>query len=177
MALAPGEASQARPMDARDAVGSAAREWAQTVGISTGTGGRLQVALPDEPLGVMFDVEHLRRVLVNLLDNAARHAGGEAGAIVVQLESRDAERAVLHVISDGDLISPEVERHLFEPFFSTRSRGSGLGLYICRELCERYGASIDFRPRPADERLRNEFVVVLRRAALTVEATPLPSKP
>ena len=63
-------------------------------------------------------------------------------------------------------IAPEVERHLFEPFFSTRSRGSGLGLYICRELCERYGASIEYRPRPAAERLRNEFSVAMRRAAM-----------
>jgi two-component system sensor histidine kinase PilS (NtrC family) len=39
-------------------------------------------------------------------------------------------------------------------------------LYICRELCERYGASIEYRPRPTAERLRNEFVVLLRRAAL-----------
>jgi two-component system sensor histidine kinase PilS (NtrC family) len=56
------------------------------------------------------------------------------------------------VLSDGAPIAPEVERHLFEPFFSTRSRGTGLGLYICRELCERYGASIEYRPRPAAEK-------------------------
>ena len=64
-----------------------------------------------------------------------------------------------------------------EPFFSTRSRGSGLGLYICRELCERYGASIEYRPRPAAERLRNEFVVNLRRGALQDSAHALPLEP
>ena len=42
-------------------------------------------------------------------------------------------------------IAADVERHLFEPFFSTRSRGTGLGLYICRELCERHGASIEYQ--------------------------------
>ena len=67
-------------------------------------------------------------------------------------------------------IAPEVERHLFEPFCSTRSRGSGLGLYICRELCERYGASIDYRPRPGAERLCNEFIVTMLRQ-------PLPAAP
>jgi two-component system sensor histidine kinase PilS (NtrC family) len=66
-------------------------------------------------------------------------------------------------VSDSPPIAPEVERHLFEPFFSTRSRGTGLGLYICRELCERYGAGIEYRQRPTSERLRNEFRVTMRR--------------
>ncbi|MGS0755126.1 sensor histidine kinase [Roseateles sp. GG27B] len=63
----------------------------------------------------------------------------------------------LTVFNAGPPIPPEVERHLFEPFFSTRSRGSGLGLYICRELCERYGARIDYRYRPDPARPGNEF--------------------
>jgi two-component system sensor histidine kinase PilS (NtrC family) len=70
------------------------------------------------------------------------------------------------VASDGAPIPPEVERHLFEPFFSTRSRGTGLGLYICRELCERYGATIDYRPGAAGERHRNLFSVTMKRATL-----------
>ena len=41
-----------------------------------------------------------------------------------------------------------VQRHLFEPFFSSESRSSGLGLYICRELCARHGARIDYRRTP-----------------------------
>jgi len=62
----------------------------------------------------------------------------------------------------GVAISAEVERHLFEPFFSTRSRGSGLGLYICRELCDRHGANIEFSPGPAGSRYSNVFAVVMR---------------
>jgi two-component system sensor histidine kinase PilS (NtrC family) len=121
---------------------------------------------------VWFDPEHLRRVLVNLLDNALRHASGEPGAVQLRLVARpgrrrgEADAVDLSVLSDGPLIPPDVEPHLFEPFFSTRSRGTGLGLYICRELCERYGARIAYRPRPAPERQRNEFVVTMRRAAL-----------
>jgi two-component system sensor histidine kinase PilS (NtrC family) len=38
-----------------------------------------------------------------------------------------------------------VERHLFEPFFSSESRSSGLGLYICRQLCEQHNASITYQ--------------------------------
>ena len=62
--------------------------------------------------------------------------------------------------SAGPPVPPDVERYLFEPFFSTRSRGTGLGLYICRELCERHGARIDCR-RAADA-MANEFSVRLR---------------
>lgn len=78
------------------------------------------------------------------------------------------------MLSDGEPIAPEVERHLFEPFFSTRSRGSGLGLYICRELCERYGAGIEYQARPASDPRRNEFVVTMRRAPLTTPDALLP---
>ena len=75
-------------------------------------------------------------------------------------------RVLLTVASDGEQIAPEVERYLFEPFFSTRSRGTGLGLYICRELCERYGASIEYGSRGAPERHRNVFSVAMRRTLL-----------
>jgi two-component system sensor histidine kinase PilS (NtrC family) len=155
-----------QPFDAAAATASIVGDWSLTVNIPLGPESRLRTELPTAPLGVVFDLEHLRRVLVNLLDNAQRHASPLPGAIFLRLAARDDAWVVLSVLSDGPAIAPDVERHLFEPFFSTRSRGSGLGLYICRELCERYGASIEYRPRLAAERLRNEFVVNLRRAPL-----------
>jgi two-component system sensor histidine kinase PilS (NtrC family) len=126
----------------------------------------LQLDLPSAPLGVMFDAEHLRRVLVNLLDNARRHASGKPGAVQVRLapSTEDPARAVFSVLSDGAPIPADVEAYLFEPFFSTRSRGAGLGLYICRELCERYGARIDYRLLPPEAPRRNDFFVDMRRA-------------
>ena len=126
----------------------------------------LRVDLPAEPIGVWFDAEHLRRVLVNLLDNALRHASKAPGAIQLRLDSRHEAQAFLSVASDGAPIPPDVEPYLFEPFFSTRSRGTGLGLYICRELCERYGATIDYRLRAVGEGQRNEFYVDMQRKAL-----------
>lgn len=164
MEVAPGTAPQPQRLDATAAVAQALADWAQTVQLPLGEDSRLRTELPEAPLAVMFEPEHLRRVLVNLLDNAHRHAGAAPGAIFLRLAARDEGWVALSVLSDGAPIAPEVERHLFEPFFSTRSRGSGLGLYICRELCERYGAGIEYRPRPAAERLRNEFLVLLRRA-------------
>ena len=131
---------------------------------------RLGRDLPGAALLVQFDAEHLRRVLVNLLDNASRHASLQAGAMQLRLQ-RDAGaddrgaapgRVRLTLASDGPAITAAVERHLFEPFFSTRSRGTGLGLYICRELCERHGASIEFGLASAGFRHRNVFSVVMQ---------------
>jgi two-component system sensor histidine kinase PilS (NtrC family) len=164
-------------IDASAAVGLAAADWARTAQLPMSADSQLRAELPLAPLGVSFDPEHLRRVLVNLLDNALRHASATRGAVLLRLAARDEVWVTLSVSSDGALIAPEVERHLFEPFFSTRSRGSGLGLYICRELCERYGASIEYRPHPAAPALRNEFVVSMRRAALADAPAALPIDP
>jgi two-component system sensor histidine kinase PilS (NtrC family) len=176
MEVAPGAPVLPQAVDAAATVAQAAADWARTQGLSMGPASPLRAELHDGPLGVAFDPEHLRRVLVNLLDNALRHASGEPGSVFLRLAPLDAQRALLSVLSDGAPIAPEVERRLFEPFFSTRSRGTGLGLYICRELCERYGASIEYRPRPAAERLRNEFAVRMHRMPLAGPAAepPLP---
>jgi two-component system sensor histidine kinase PilS (NtrC family) len=107
---------------------------------------------------------------VNLLDNAHRYASSQAGAIQVFAGASTMGQGVLSVWSDGAAMDQSVERHLFEPFFSSESRSSGLGLYICRELCERHGASIAYyrTKKTARGALRegNEFMV-------TFEAKPL----
>ena len=176
MEVAPGALPDAQAVDAAAAVAHAATDWARTLALPMGSASPLRAELHPAPLGVAFDPEHLRRVLVNLLDNALRHASGAPGSVFLRLAPIDDQRVALSVLSDGAPITPEVERLLFEPFFSTRSRGTGLGLYICRELCERYGASIEYRPRPAAERLSNEFVVRMRRTTLagTPAAPTLP---
>ncbi len=174
MEVAPGAAPEVPAIDASAAIAEAIADWARTADFALGPDSRLRLELPSTPLGVAFDAEHLRRVLVNLLDNAHRHAGTAPGSIFLRLAARDDHWALLSVLSDGPTIASEVERHLFEPFFSTRSRGSGLGLYICRELCERYAARIEYRPRPSAERLRNEFTVSLRRLVLAEPATVPP---
>lgn len=174
MELAPAGEVVAPSIDARAVVAATTVDWAQTAGLELGPASRLHTEIPADAIGARFDAEHLRRVLVNLLDNALRHAGTGEGAVLLKLSARDAHVATLQVQSDGDPIAPEVERHLFEPFFSTRSRGSGLGLYICRELCERYGASIEYRALPAGERRRNAFIVTMRRAALVEPDAVLP---
>lgn len=171
MELAPGGPVVSPELDAREVVSQVVHDWAQTAQVRVGYQERLRLELPGSALPAYFDPEHLRRVLVNLLDNARRHSSERSAAMVVRLAARDAHSAVLLVDSDSEPIAPDVERYLFEPFFSTRSRGTGLGLYICRELCQRYGASIEYRQRPPGERNRNVFQVTLRRVTLAAEAT------
>ncbi|MEP7101103.1 MAG: ATP-binding protein [Burkholderiales bacterium] len=166
MEVAPGTVPDVGVIDATAQVASVCSEWARATGVLLGEQSVLQVQLPSEPLGVLFDAEHLRRVLVNLLDNAYRHASRTPGAIQLRLDSRHESQAFLSLASDGSPIPPDVEPYLFEPFFSTRSRGTGLGLYICRELCERYGATIDYRLRAEGLGQRNEFFVDMQRRAL-----------
>ena len=167
MEVAPGGTLAPQGIDAAVVVAAVVADWAATAQLAPGEASPLRTDFIGKSLPVNFDAEHLRRVLVNLLENAVRHASGTPGSVRVQLLPRDDGGAVLRVLSDGAPIAPEVERYLFEPFFSTRSRGTGLGLYICRELCERYSADIEYRLRPAAEPLRNEFVVSMRRAATT----------
>ena len=166
MEVAPGAVPDVGVIDATAQVAAVCSEWVRAAGVPLGEQGVLQIDLPAEPLGVLFDAEHLRRVLVNLLDNAYRHASRAPGAIQLRLDSRHEAQAFLSIASDGAPIPPDVEPYLFEPFFSTRSRGTGLGLYICRELCERYGATIDYRLRAEGVAQRNEFFVDMQRKAL-----------
>ena len=133
----------------------------------------LQLHLAAPAQVVNFDEEHLRRVLVNLLDNAQRHRSHAQQAHSLQIVSghgvsafipATAEQSWLQVWSDGAPLESSVLRHLFEPFFSSQSRSSGLGLYICRELCQRYGATISYQrlPRPTPQGMQegNAFTVV-----------------
>jgi two-component system sensor histidine kinase PilS (NtrC family) len=96
---------------------------------------------------VRFDGLHLREVLVNLLGNAVRYASGKPASIRVFPVPDATGRVELHVQDDGPGITPEVRAHLFEPFYTTSSKGTGLGLYLARELCLNNGAMLDYEYR------------------------------
>jgi two-component system sensor histidine kinase PilS (NtrC family) len=99
---------------------------------------------------VRFDGLHLREVLVNLLGNAIRYASGKPASIRVCPVLDATGRMELHVQDDGPGITPEVRAHLFEPFYTTSSKGTGLGLYLARELCLNNGAMLDYEYRTED---------------------------
>jgi two-component system sensor histidine kinase PilS (NtrC family) len=92
---------------------------------------------------VHFDRGHLHQVLWNLLRNAVRHATEAPGAVRLVVEVL-ANQVELNVIDDGEGVSKENQGQLFEPFFTTYSAGTGLGLYLARELCAANGAALDY---------------------------------
>jgi two-component system, NtrC family, sensor histidine kinase PilS len=181
LAVSPGSKGQSPLIDIRHAIRETVDQWLslhQAVSASL----RLKVdllGLPPAELNaramVRFDPEHLRRILINLLDNAARHSSQAPQAMMVSAQclgqAPGAVQIMVSVLSDGPPIEPSVEAALFEPFFSTRSQGTGLGLYICRELCEQHGASMEYRSHPPTQRHRNEFYLLMPLAELATEPT------
>jgi two-component system sensor histidine kinase PilS (NtrC family) len=100
-------------------------------------------------LAVSFDPHQLRQVLWNLCANTCQH-GVKPGAIphlelCACLESGRG-RPILDVRDAGPGVSAKHISHLFEPFFTTRARGTGLGLYLARELCEANRAHLQYLP-------------------------------
>jgi two-component system sensor histidine kinase PilS (NtrC family) len=100
---------------------------------------------------IEIDPTHLHQVLWNLCDNAVKYASLEAGAIAVELRCGHMEstgRPFLEVADRGAGIPEDIVEHVFEPFFTAQAGGTGLGLYISRELCERNGGALSYHPRP-----------------------------
>jgi two-component system sensor histidine kinase HydH len=91
----------------------------------------------------------LRQVCLNLLANAlqAMPAGGTLRASTAKVNSRGPNGAnwaiVIRIADTGPGVSPDDRTHLFEPFFTTRSAGTGLGLALCREIVTRHGGRIE----------------------------------
>ncbi len=103
---------------------------------------RIGIELP-AGFSFCFDRGHLHRVLGNLLSNALRYASQASGAIrIFGEQGKFTNRTSLHIIDDGPGIAENERGQIFEPFFTTSITGTGLGLYIARELCEANGARL-----------------------------------
>ena len=98
----------------------------------------------------LMDPDQLTQVLDNLVRNAWRHSAQAHDQAQVWLElfvDPDSQLPVIEVRDDGPGVAPDQQAHLFEPFFTTSAQGTGLGLYLSRELCESNQARLDFKPR------------------------------
>ena len=122
--------------------------------------GELAVAACPDDLEIRMDPSHLRQVLWNLCDNAVKYAS-ETGGILVELQAGRTQRTgqpYLEVLDQGHGVDPATVDKIFEPFYTARKGGTGLGLYISRELCELNRATLVYQARePAGSVFRIVF--------------------
>ena len=128
---------------------------------------QVQLVVESNPeLLLHADNGHLKQVLINLVRNGAEAIGG-AGTVTLRaraaraaLGGRETDAVILEVSDTGKGISPEAEKRLFDPFFSTKESGTGLGLPIAARIVERHGGMLQYQTRPGHG---TTFGVVLPR--------------
>ncbi len=114
-------------------------------------GNTINLDTPDKTASpVLFDSDQLRQVLWNLFTNAENHANSTDNVIItVNYDaSPDFDFTHIDVIDNGSGIDQSQQRQLFEPFFTTHNNGTGLGLYVSRELCISNGGSLNYVALP-----------------------------
>lgn len=94
-------------------------------------------------LTVRFEPSQLRQVVDNLVDNALRYCSEAPGAVRLVARRSVDGGAELWVLDDGPGLSAEARAALFEPFYTSRAQGTGLGLFLAREFCESNGAKLE----------------------------------
>ena len=94
---------------------------------------------------VLFEMSILRQMITNLLNNAIIHSGRSEDELKIMIEAEmKGETPVLSIYDNGQGLTENVKQHLFEPFFTTHKNGTGLGLYITKELCLSNGGLIQY---------------------------------
>ncbi len=120
----------------------------------------VSLQVPDD-LRATFDRGHLNQIVWNLLRNAWQHCQRQPGSIRVAARAGYMGDAIIcELADDGPGIPAETRGQIFEPFFTTRPGGTGLGLYIARELADANGGSLDLLPKGPGA----QFRLTLRRA-------------
>lgn len=147
--------SECDPVELTDRTARSFSSLAETLGVELRT--RVQGEIPR----VHADRDMMLQVLTNLLKNALEaSAAGSAVDLMVETGGPGAPGAVITVLDRGSGISEGDLPHLFEPFFSRKSNGTGLGLYVCHGLVQRHGGSLRAENRPGGGA---RFVVELPR--------------
>lgn len=94
-----------------------------------------------ETLEVHADPEHLKTILRHLITNALQ-AQEDRGRVIISAHATG-DRDILEIADEGPGVSGEIALKMFEPLFTTKARGAGLGLVICRQMIEAHGGTIE----------------------------------
>jgi len=140
------EAAKPRTMHLKPWTEDFVREFVSTLELFEG---QLSVTT-DEEVDIRMDPGHLHQVIWNLCENAVKYASETAGGIAVEINYGrlpNNGRPFLEIQDHGPGIPANLEESIFEPFATGRVGGTGLGLYICRELCERNGGTLRYLSR------------------------------
>lgn len=124
------------------------REFCTTEDIEPGC-----ISVDIEPANTMIQIDttHLQQILWNLCQNAVKYGHKPDGSIYIALRGGITEESMgpfLDIIDSGEGISPDISDQIFEPFFTTANEGTGLGLYITKELCECNKARLSYHVIP-----------------------------
>lgn len=119
-----------------------------------------ELSFLDRQLYALIDPGHLKQIMDNLCQNALKYGQIEKGCITLRV-SKLQNSPCIEVIDNGDKLPNDVIKHLFEPFFTTSSTGTGLGLYISRELAELNQAKLSYS---VTENQKNSFKLCLSNA-------------
>jgi len=95
---------------------------------------------------VLVEKDEILAAVLNLLRNGAQALGGE-GTLVLQTRNRDVPPQI-RVVDQGPGVPPDVAGHLFEPFRTTKEKGTGLGLFIAKQAVEAHGGTLTHEPTP-----------------------------
>ena len=107
---------------------------------------KLEFHLVPEDLLIYADKHLIRQVLINLVRNAIQAIGERDGCIRVVAFVQTDERVLIKVSNDGPVIPEEIRSHIFVPFFTTKERGSGIGLSVSRQIMMASGGSLSLLP-------------------------------
>ncbi len=125
-------ASHPQEVNLREWLDAFREEFLQTENIPSA---QLELDLDQQDLTVHVDPGHLHQVLTNLCQNGLRHAG-TSPHLLIQGRKEPGGAVQLDIADNGPGIDAQTAEQMFEPFFTTATSGTGLGLYIARELCE-----------------------------------------
>ena len=118
-------------------------------------GVRMRIDLAPGPLNANLDIPHIKQAILNLMLNAVQAMGGGGGSggelILRTIRQPGADKhpeIALHVIDTGPGIQPEVMEKMFQPYFTTKSGGTGLGLPTARRLIEAHHGRLEVHSEP-----------------------------